>query len=72
MTGVQTCALPIYLNRNIKDEHRIALARTVQLAYSTGEKISNGVIVGKVYGSGDKSVYLWKINDAIIDRKSVV
>ncbi|MCK4903403.1 MAG: Ig-like domain-containing protein [Candidatus Marinimicrobia bacterium] len=57
----------IYLNRNIKDEHRIPLAKTVQLAYSTGEKISNGVLVGKVYGSGEKSVQLWKINDAVTD-----
>jgi len=53
----------IYLNRNIKDEHRIPLAETVQLAYSTGEKISEEVIIGKVYGSGEKSVHLWKIND---------
>ena len=57
----------IYLNRNIKDEHRIPLAKTVQLAYSTGEKISNGIIEGKVYGSGEKSVHLWKINDAVTD-----
>ncbi len=57
----------IYLNRNIKDEHGVSLARTVQLAYTTGDKISSGIISGKVYGSGEKSVHLWKINDAVID-----
>jgi hypothetical protein len=57
----------IYLNRNIKDEHGISLARTIQLAYSTGDKISSGIIGGKVYGTGEKSVHLWKINDTVID-----
>ena len=57
----------IYLNRNIKDEHGIPLANTEQLAYSTGDKISRGIIEGKVYGSGQKSVHLWKINDIKID-----
>lgn len=57
----------IYLNRNIKDEHGISLARTVQLAYTTGDKISNGAIEGIVYGSGEKSVHLWKINDVVAD-----
>jgi hypothetical protein len=57
----------IYLNRNIKDEHKIPLAKTIQLAYSTGDKISSGVIVGQVYGSEDKSVHLWKINGTVTD-----
>lgn len=57
----------IYLNRNIMDEHRVPLAKTVQLAYSSGEKISNGIIFGQVFGSGDKSVHLWKINGAVTD-----
>ncbi len=57
----------IYLNRNIKDEHGVSLARTVQLAYTTGDKISSGIISGKVYGSGEKSVHLWKINDVVVD-----
>ncbi|MBU0529730.1 Ig-like domain-containing protein [bacterium] len=57
----------IYLNRNIKDEHGIPLANTEQLAFSTGGKISSGIIAGKVYGTGQKSVHLWKINDTIID-----
>ncbi|NHZ84519.1 MAG: hypothetical protein GWP19_01390 [Planctomycetia bacterium] len=57
----------IYLNRNIKDEHRIPLAKTIQLAYSTGAKISSGIISGKVYGQGEKAVHLWKIGDIVKD-----
>lgn len=57
----------IYLNRNIMDEHRVPLAKTVQLAYSSGEKISNGIIVGQVFGSGEQSVHLWKINGVVTD-----
>jgi hypothetical protein len=57
----------IYLNRNIKDEHGISLATTIQLAYSSGDNISSGIIEGKVYGTGEKSVHLWKINDTVID-----
>ncbi len=56
-----------YLNRNIKDEHGIPLANTEQLAYSTGDKISSGTIGGKIYGHGQKSVHLWKINDTKTD-----
>jgi len=57
----------IYLNRNIKDEHGVSLAKTIQLAYSTGDKISGGVIEGKVYGTGQMSVHLWKINGSTPD-----
>ena len=53
----------IQLNRNIKDEHNVALSISEQLAFSTGSKISQGIISGKVYGSGQESVHLWKIND---------
>jgi len=57
----------IYLNRNIKDEHRIPLAKTVQLAYTTGDKISSGAIGGKVYSSEQAAVHLWKINGTVSD-----
>jgi len=57
----------IYLNRSIKDEHGVALAETIQLAYSTGDKISNGVIAGRVYSSEPASVHLWHINGSITD-----
>lgn len=57
----------ISLNRSIKDEHGIPLAATVQLAYSAGDNISTGIITGKVYGAGEKSVHLWEITDVGID-----
>ncbi len=57
----------IYLNRNIKDEHGVSLAKTIQLAYSTGDKVSGGEIYGKIYGSGQMSVHLWKINGSTPD-----
>jgi len=57
----------IYLNRNIKDEHGVPLAKTIQLAYSTGNKISSGEIDGRVYGSEQMSVHLWKIDDITVD-----
>jgi len=53
----------IYLNRNIKDEHKIALANAVQIAYSTGSAISGNSIYGKVYGNDPGAVHLWKINE---------
>ena len=57
----------IYLNRNIKDEHGVPFAKTIQLAYTTGDKISSGVIEGKVYSSVQASVHLWAINGSISD-----
>ncbi len=57
----------IYLNRNIQDEHKIRLAKTIQLAYSTGEKISKGVVAGKVYGLEEGSIHLWEINSMVTD-----
>ncbi len=57
----------IYLNRNIKDEHGVSLTRTIQLAYSAGDKINSGVMGGRVYGSGQASVHLWKINGSTLD-----
>jgi len=57
----------IYLNRNIKDEHGVPLAKTIQLAYSTGNKISTGVLSGRVYGSVQSSVHLWDIDGLMPD-----
>ena len=57
----------IYLNRNIKDEHGVPLAKTIQLAYSTGSKISKGALGGRVYSSEKVSVHLWEINEHIPD-----
>ena len=52
----------IQLNRNITDEHGVPLAKPIQLAYSTGSRISKSVIEGKVYGNEQSSLHLWKIN----------
>jgi hypothetical protein len=57
----------IYLNRNIKDEHGVPLAKTIQLAYSSGSKISSGVLSGRVYGSVQSSVHLWDIDGHMPD-----
>jgi hypothetical protein len=54
----------IQLNRNIKDEHGVPLAAPIQLAYSSGSKISNGVIEGTVYGEDQKTIHLWKLNES--------
>ena len=39
----------VQLNRNIKDEHGVALAKSAFLAYSIGSDISRGAIGGKIY-----------------------
>ncbi len=57
----------IQLNRNIKDEHGVSLAKPIQLAYSSGDRISSGMINGNVFGSGEAVVHLWKINDLPLD-----
>ena len=53
----------ILLNRNIKDEHGVSLAKSEQLAYSSGDRISSGMIEGNVFRSDKAVVHLWKIND---------
>ena len=57
----------IQLNRNIKDEHKIALANAIQIAYSTGNVISGNSIYGKIYGNDPSVVHLWKIKEASDD-----
>ncbi len=57
----------ISLNRNIKDEHGIPIAKTIQTAYSSGDKISRGIISGIAFGTGEKSIHLWKINTVGLD-----
>jgi len=57
------------LTRDILDEHRNRLDRVYQLAFSTGDKISEGMISGKVYGSPEKSslVYLYQSREEMAD-----
>jgi len=51
------------INRNLKDEHGITLAKNIQLAFSTGAFIDQSKISGRVFDDGDISVHLWRIND---------
>ena len=55
----------IIINRNLADEHKIKLAKGIQIAYSTGKNIDQGSIKGKVFYSKTSSVNLWKIKDTL-------
>ncbi len=50
----------VTLSRSIKDEHGVALAAPVQLAYSTGHQIDQALISGHVYSDQPAAVYLFK------------
>jgi len=52
----------VQLNRNIKDEHGVPLAKSEFLAYSLGSNISKGAINGKVYSEDPCTIHLWKID----------
>lgn len=52
----------ITLSRELKDEHGVPLAEPVQIAYSSGENIDQGEISGTVFGDGNFSVHLWKLD----------
>ena len=62
----------ISINRNLIDEHKVKIKQEVQLAFSTGEKIDNGSIKGKVYHSSLASVGLWKINKINEDNFDII
>ncbi len=53
----------IIINRTLSDEHNVKLSQGIQVAFSTGEKIDQGSIAGKVYYSKDSSVQLWKLHE---------
>ncbi|MFQ6673416.1 MAG: Ig-like domain-containing protein, partial [Fidelibacterota bacterium] len=57
------------VTRDIQDEHGNRLDRTYQLAFSTGENISEGTIEGNVFdrGGGPSTVYLYRVNDESLD-----
>jgi hypothetical protein len=57
----------IQLNRNIKDEHGVPLAKSEQIAFSLGDQIDIGRIEGQIFGSGKAAVHLWKISDVNSD-----
>lgn len=56
------------LSRDITDEHGNRLERTYQLAFSTGETISEGSISGTVFdGKGASTVYLYSVDGMSLD-----
>ncbi|MFL3005892.1 MAG: Ig-like domain-containing protein [Candidatus Neomarinimicrobiota bacterium] len=55
----------VVVNRKLSDERKVKLPQGIQFAFSTGNKIDNGSISGRVYNSKNSSVQLWKIKDKI-------
>ncbi len=51
------------IGRQLKDEHGVELAEPVHLAYSTGDKIEQGIIEGYVYfNTGPAAIHLWDLS----------
>ena len=57
----------ITINRNLKDERSVALDQSIQIAFSTGEIIDEGIISGRVYGEDGYGVHLWKLEKEFED-----
>ena len=55
----------IVVNRNLSDERKVKLSQGIQFAFSTGNKIDNGSISGRIFNSKNSSAQLWKIKDKI-------
>ena len=55
----------IVINRNLSDEQKVKLSQGIQFAFSTGSKIDNGSISGRIFNSKNSSAQLWKIKDKI-------
>ena len=55
----------IVINRNLSDERKVKLSQGIQFAFSTGDKIDDGSIAGKIFNSKKGSVQLWKIQDEL-------
>ena len=53
----------IVIDRTLTDEHKVKIGKGVQVAFSTGDKIDDGLISGNVISSKMASVNLWKIKD---------
>ena len=53
----------ISLSRDLSDEHKVKLSQGIQVAFSTGPQIDNGLISGLVDYEKDASLNLWKIQD---------
>ncbi len=55
----------IVINRKLSDERKVKLSQGIQFAFSTGNKIDNGSISGKIFNSTNSSAQLWKIKDKV-------
>jgi len=52
----------VTLSREVRDEHGVPLASSIQLAYATGDRIDQGVIKGRVVNDPNVVVHLWKMD----------
>ena len=57
----------ITINRNLKDERKVALEQSIQIAFSTGKIIDQGEIKGQIHGEDNYVVHLWKLLDGFAD-----
>ncbi len=57
----------ITVNRNLKDERKVALEKTIQVAFTTGDVIEEGKITGRVYGEEKFAAHLWKVKTVFDD-----
>ena len=57
----------ITINRNLKDERKVSIAQSIQVAFTTGNIIDKGIISGRVYGNEKYAVHLWKVTTEISD-----
>ena len=53
------------ISRDLKDEHNVPIDEGMQLAFSTGDKIDDGIVSGRIYHSSLASVHLWSIGDSL-------
>ena len=53
----------ISIDRTLKDEHKVALAQGIQVAFATGDKIDEGKVSGILTYEKASSVHLWKIQN---------
>ena len=57
----------ITINRNLKDERKVAIKQSIQIAFSTGDIIDKGEITGQIYGEENYAVHLWKLTNGFVD-----
>ena len=57
----------ITINRNLTDERNVALDQSVQVAFSTGDTIEDGKIMGRIHGDERYAAHLWKVESGFTD-----